>query len=209
MPIETRMSAAEAGKHITGLARFMAPLADPAAMTKPLQDWGEYMLVRTDVLFATGSRDGVRWARLADSTKAGRKARGIGHARPLDATGDLRRSIRTATVSSFDGLTQRVYTQHARAKIHHRGATIPAHRVEARGKALRFVVGGQVVYAKHADIPEFKIPSRTIIFISDRDHATSIRYVREYRLKLMRQAVKNAKAGSGGAVGISVGQVLA
>ena len=194
MPLDVQMPAGSAENSLNGLVRFLGNTADPNINRKPLDEWGEYMKVRTDLLFATGSRDGVNWKKLKPSTRESRRMRGIRHARILDVTGGIRRSIRAITVQSLDGLVSRVYSNHPRTKIHHRGAKIPARTlVPKNAQALRFSIGGQVVFARRADIPASEIPARPILFISDRDRSTAVRYIREHRLRLAREAVKKAK----------------
>lgn len=210
MPLDVTFNSRDAENRLTGLVRFLGNTASPNVNRKPLDEWGEYMQARTDLLFETGSRDGVRWDRLRESTKASRRLRGIKHAKVLQVTGGLRKSVRAITVQSLDGLTARIYSQHPRAKIHHRGANVPARTISARNaKALRFSVGGRVVFAKRVNVPAFEIPARPILFISDRDHATGLRYIREHRLKLTREAVRRGIRPAGAVVGIPRGAVLA
>jgi hypothetical protein len=49
------------------------------------------------------------------------------------------------------------------AAVHEFGATIPAHKVTAKGKALRFEIGGRVLFRKSVNIPEVTLPARAPI----------------------------------------------
>jgi phage gpG-like protein len=187
---EIRIDTDQAAKDLTTMARALK-IAGPAQLRKPLAHWGGYMLVRTDLLFATGSRDGVRWPRLKESTKASRRARGVKGASPLDATGALRRSIKTETVMGIGVPEQRVFSNNRLAAIHQEGALIGPRTIRPKtAKALRFVIGGQVVFARKADIKFTEIPARPIVFISRRDRETATRYVREHVQTLIRRAIK-------------------
>ena len=184
-----QFSAHEIQKGLSGIARFIQ-FDNPNELRKPLLDWNEYMEVRTDVLFATGERDGVRWQRLKPSTKASRRLMGVGHSRPLEVTGGLRRSIRTKVVQGLRGLTAVLESKSPLARIHHGGASVGAHEVRpTKAKVLRFSVGGSIVFAAKVNIPAFEIPARPILFISERDELTAIRYVRTYTLKAMKKMV--------------------
>jgi phage gpG-like protein len=46
------------------------------------------------------------------------------------------------------------------AAAHEFGADIPAHKVVAKGKALRFQIGDRVLYRKSVNIPEVHLPAR-------------------------------------------------
>jgi phage gpG-like protein len=174
----------------------------PAQNRPPLNEWAEYMKERTDILFATGERDGVRWARLSPSTKAGRRLVGNRSTLILQRTGKLRKSIRAKVMrdkegnTGLGGLSVKVYTQHPLARIHHSGATIKGRMiVPRRARALRFAVGSKVVFARRVYIlRKTKIPARPILFISERDHKTAIRYITQHRTKLAREAIAKAKA---------------
>lgn len=207
--IVARFGIDDAIPELTGMVRFLAS-ADPNVDAPALEDWADFMRVRTELLFATGARDGVRWARLKPSTLAGRRDQGIRGAAILQRTGALRRSIEARVVQSPAGLTAKITSDDQKARIHHRGASVSARTIYPKNaKALRFVSGGKVFFARRASIPAFEIPSRPILFISDRDHATGLKYVREHRLKLIRQAIRKGKHGGAVPTGIPLGEVLA
>lgn len=180
-------------KELDGFARFFKS-DNLQAMKKPLTDWRDYMLVRTDLLFATGSRDNVKWPRLKASTKEGRKKKALGHVRPLEVTGELRHSIKGNLVFQVNSIDVLLGTNDPKAQIHHGGAHVPAKTIKPKkAKVLHFTVGGKDVFATKVDIPAFDIPARPIVFISEKDHATAVRYVREQQFKLMRTAFPKAK----------------
>ncbi len=54
--------------------------------------------------------------------------------------------------------------------VHEFGATIPAHKITASGKALRFKIGERIIFRKSVNIPEVTLPARAPIQrgISDR-----------------------------------------
>ena len=49
------------------------------------------------------------------------------------------------------------------AAVHEFGATIPAHKITAKGKALRFQIGERVLFRKSVNIPEVTLPARAPI----------------------------------------------
>lgn len=78
-------------------------------------------------------------------------------------TGRLRSSITSDAQIQPDGseFTGRVGSNVKYAAIHEMGGVIPAHRVVPRkAHALRFIVAGQVVFARYADIPAITMPAR-------------------------------------------------
>lgn len=50
------------------------------------------------------------------------------------------------------------------AAIHEYGGTIPAHEIFAKNaQALRFMIGGKIVFAKSVQIPDVKMPERSFM----------------------------------------------
>jgi phage gpG-like protein len=79
-------------------------------------------------------------------------------------TGRLRRSINYKTKRVGNLFEATVGTNVAYGKTHELGLTIPAHIVEARhAKALRFQIGGKIVFAKRVNIPAVKMPQRSFL----------------------------------------------
>lgn len=64
-------------------------------------------------------------------------------------TGTLRRSIMSQVVEDGDYITGSLYSNVRYARIHEEGGIVPAHIIRARfARALRFVVGGKVLFRK-------------------------------------------------------------
>ena len=64
-------------------------------------------------------------------------------------TGTLRRSIMNQVVEDGDYVTGSLYSNVRYARIHEEGGIVPAHIIRARYRmALRFVVGGKVLFRK-------------------------------------------------------------
>ncbi len=87
-------------------------------------------------------------------------------------TGRLRRSLRrTKATIVGDGVVSAIGTNVKYMGPHEFGATTKPHTIRAKaGKALRFGIGGKVVFRKSVKHPGSKIPARRPIFrgIEDR-----------------------------------------
>lgn len=103
------------------------------------------------------------WTPLARSTLANRRGTS---ARILRDTGRLQNSI----TSRIENRSIIVGTHVLYARIHQEGGTIQIPEVRARpGKVLRFVVGGQVVYARRARAHSVRIPARPYLLLQESD----------------------------------------
>ena len=111
MPLDVRFDSRDMELHLKGLVRFLGNMSDPNVNRKPLDEWGAYMRTRTDLLFETGSRDGVNWRKLSDSTKAGRRLRGIRHSKILQVSGDLTLSSGVQVVLTGGARPENVFWQ--------------------------------------------------------------------------------------------------
>jgi phage gpG-like protein len=79
-------------------------------------------------------------------------------------SGRLRRSINYKITKDGDTTTASVGTNVVYAKTHEYGLTIPAHIVRARrGKALKFMAGGKMMFRKQVSIPAVKMPERSFL----------------------------------------------
>lgn len=79
-------------------------------------------------------------------------------------TGRLRRSINYSVDYANSKTTAIVGTNVEYAGIHEFGGVIPARIVYPKKKsALKFTVGGKVVFAKRANIPAVKMPQRSFL----------------------------------------------
>jgi phage gpG-like protein len=79
-------------------------------------------------------------------------------------SGRLRRSITWRGFKDANSSTVTVGTNVKYAKTHELGLTIPAHIVRARrGKALKFMVGGKLLFRKQVRIPAVKMPKRSFL----------------------------------------------
>ncbi len=75
--------------------------------------------------------------------------------------GRLRASITSAIEGSGRTLVGRLGASVIYARIHELGGTIPAHEVRAKKrKALRFEIGGQVIFRRVVHIPPITMPPR-------------------------------------------------
>lgn len=91
-------------------------------------------------------------------------------------TGRLRRSIHYQMATSTNKVEATVGTNVEYGRTHELGLTIPAHIIEAkRAKALRFQVGGKIVFAKRVNIPAKKMPRRSFLEASLQQMAPEIR----------------------------------
>lgn len=176
-------------KELSGLLKTSTVDDRPA-----MASFGEYMLVRTGQLFESGQRDGVKWAPLTPKTIESRQNAGYKGTQPLNRTGALKGSIKFRVVKQIGLYVTRVYTRQFPAGIQHRGASIPAHEIRPkRAKALRFVSGGKVIFAKKVTIPAFKIPARPILFFSERDRRTAIDHIRKGRIQAIKRTMPRAR----------------
>lgn len=79
-------------------------------------------------------------------------------------TGRLRRSIHYTLENTTNRSTAIVGTNVEYAAIHEFGGTIPAHVIFPKNKqALKFMMGGQVVFAKRVNIPAVTMPQRSFL----------------------------------------------
>jgi len=90
-------------------------------------------------------------------------------------TGRLRRSIHYELDKQSNRVTATVGTNVEYAKTHELGLTIPAHIIQPkRAKALRFEMGGRIVFAKRVNMPAKKMPQRSFLEASLRQMAPEI-----------------------------------
>lgn len=79
-------------------------------------------------------------------------------------TGTLRSRITHTVERRRTEFVGRLGTNVKYAPPHELGATIPPHTIRPRrSKALRFLVGGQVVFARFANIPAITLPPRPFL----------------------------------------------
>ncbi len=82
----------------------------------------------------------------------------------LQDTTTLRRAWRVVAVSS-DGVT--VGNDREYAAVHHGGGRTGPRVIEASGRALRFVIGGRVIFRKRVRHPGSDIPKRRALPVYD------------------------------------------
>lgn len=76
-------------------------------------------------------------------------------------TNRLRQSMRaTKSVISGQGVSSSIGSNVEYAAAQEFGATIPAHKVTAKGKALAFHIGDRLIFRKSVNIPEITLPAR-------------------------------------------------
>lgn len=81
-------------------------------------------------------------------------------------SGDLRASINQEVLQTSSGVTARVFSSGdvKYAAIHEYGGTIPAHEIlPNKAQALRFEVGGNVIFARRVWMPDVKMPERSFL----------------------------------------------
>jgi phage gpG-like protein len=195
MSLETSLDSAQAQRRLTRVDQALGRTTDPAVLRPAFVDWLAYMDEGKERLFETGKRGNITWARLASSTKAGRRASGVGHSKPLNVTGGIKRSIKSTIKIEGGKIVGTQSSDHPLARIHHKGARIPA-RTNVRpknAKALTFMVGSERVFvARVKKIPAAIIPARPILFITETDRATAMRFIRKYHLAAIEKAVRRA-----------------
>lgn len=133
-----------------------------------LEDVKGRLLLSTQQNFTAGGRP-RSWTPLAASTLANRRG---SSARILRDTGRLQNSI-TGRIEQRSVL---IGTNVLYARIHQEGGTVRVPEVRPRtAKVLRFVVGGQVVYARRARAHTVRIPARPYLLLQESDKA----YIRD------------------------------
>jgi hypothetical protein len=97
--------------------------------------------------------------------------------RPLQVrTGKLLASITRIFRQRGPVIEAGVASSHPAAGALEYGGTRAAHRIEARaGKALRFTIGGQVLYRRYADIPPVILPPHPFLTPSVRRAGRTLR----------------------------------
>lgn len=184
MTLEYRLSSSQISPFLKGVIDSMG--LGPNELHPPMEQWGRYYLGEMPGMFRRSGRGDVHWPRLAASTRASYRAKGIQGALPLFRTGEILHSIKAGAVSGFGTSELRVSSDDWLAKLHHHGALIPAHTIVPKNaKALRFRSGGAWVFAKKVNIPFTEIPERPILFITAQDQAKAETILRTYLLKKM------------------------
>lgn len=92
-------------------------------------------------------------------------------------TGALKRSIQSDVMDGGDVITGRVYSAAPMpyARIHEYGGKTKAHIIEAiNGQALRFEIGGKVIYRKSVNHPGSTMPERSYLRSSLEDYRENI-----------------------------------
>jgi hypothetical protein len=109
-------------------------------------------------------------------------------------TGRLMASIHRVLRQRGPVMEAGVASSHPAAGALEYGGTRPPRRIEARGQALRFTIGGQVVYRKYADIPAVVLPPHPFLTPSVRRAGRTLRS--DVRTELKR-AVSGVLGGQG------------
>lgn len=80
-------------------------------------------------------------------------------------TGNLRSSIQNTVIDSAQKIVGKVYSAGdvKYAGIHEFGGKTPPHVIEAKGKALAFMMGGKQVFAKRVNHPGSTMPERSFL----------------------------------------------
>ncbi len=132
--------------------------------------------------FREEGTDVVKWKPLAPLTIAlRRKGRKKASPKILQDTGYLKNSIYPIFTKDMAS----VGTNVEYAKLHQFGGTskVPAMFIEpVRKKALRFVIGGKVIFSKYANIPEriAKVPARPFLWLRKEYKERILNLVRRY-----------------------------
>jgi phage virion morphogenesis protein len=162
--------------NVTPVMQKLGSLSQKLDGLRPLlEDVRGRLLLSTQQNFTAGGRP-RSWTPLAASTIASR--RGTSH-RILRDTGRLQNSI----TSRVENRSVIVGTNVVYARIHQEGGTVSVPEIRPRrASVLRFVVHGQVVYARRARAHSVRIPARPYLLLQESDK-TYIRNAIERHLK--------------------------
>lgn len=152
----------------SGMQRATAKILKKLATPEPaLKEIGLDMMLSINKNFETQGRP-QRWTDLSEATKAARRNKNKSKILILQDTGRLRSSIGYQIINEGQGVAVGTNVEYGR--YHQFGANLPAMTITPkRAKALRFMVGGKVVYAKRANIPARKLPQRQFLLFQDED----------------------------------------
>jgi len=146
-------------------------------LEKPLKEWGIYMLGQTNDTFVNGGRGSVVWPPLSEMTLAMRKASGkrVNPRRMLQATGLLKKSIKTEHFKRGSTDAQTLFTRVPYARIHQDGGTVT---LPARATV------------PEAERKQAKVPQRQFLFILRGDERHAARLFIEHARKAMPPNVR-------------------
>jgi phage gpG-like protein len=186
--LEYTLRSDDVSPFLTGIIKSMG--LGPVELKAPLEKWGKYYLAQIPPMFRRSGRGGIRWASLSPSTRANYRARGIQGSLPLFRTGAMMRSIKAEGGVGFGNYEMKISSDDPNIGFHQGGSHLPARTIHAKGKALRFRVGGKWVYARKVNIPAAEIPARPVLFITEQDNEKAIELVRAQITKLINAGYK-------------------
>lgn len=157
------MPAVRVTVNVTPVLQTLGSLSQQLDGLRPLlEDVKGRLLLSVQQNFTAGGRP-RNWTPLAASTLANRRGTS---ARILRDTGRLQNSI----TGRIENRRVIVGTNVVYARIHQEGGTVRVPEIRARpGKVLRFVVGGQVVYARRVSAHTVRIPARPYLLLQEGD----------------------------------------
>lgn len=121
---------------------------------RALEYAAEAMDYENELTVAHIQRDYLSFPRTGPSTPIGCRVQ----------TNRLRSSLRASpAVITGEVINSAIGSNMAYAAAQEFGATIPAHKVTAKGGALRFKIGERVIFAKSVNIPEITLPARGFV----------------------------------------------
>jgi phage gpG-like protein len=141
---------------------------------------GEYVVTVSRLAFRRQADPvtGGRWAPLADSTIESRRNRSRSGTKILQDTTEMKDSVH---VVSAEAKAVTVGSHLPRARVHNEGASIPGMVIRPkRASALRFTIGGKVVFAKSARIGPRRIVQRRFLGVARKDVFEAARIVQRY-----------------------------
>src|SRR3972149_2296043 len=164
-------------KQVARIGKIMKKLErEGSSAEAPLKKFGIWMMQETGKTFRAGGRGPIKWTPLSEMALAMRKHRG-GGANPkriLQLTGNLMQNVRHAVEKMRYGWDSRLFNPTPYAPMHQFGGEIHSPSkviVPKKAKALRFIIGGKVIFAKRVVIPAMtrKVPKRQFLFFLPRD----------------------------------------
>lgn len=161
---------------------------------KPLKVVALFMDRQTQKAFDEGGRESDKWDPLSPYTLAMREHAGRGRnpKKILQVSGTLRGSVKFELLDWKSNRAVHGYTRTPYAdKLQHGGkGKIEAVTIVPKNKkALRFVIDGEVIFAKRVHIParETTNPARPFLKIYDRDIEFAVDALTEFRDEIVRK----------------------
>jgi len=173
-----------------------------------------FMEAQTDRTFESGGRGDVEWAPLAEMTLSMRRSRRRGEnpKKILQLRGTLRSSIKSTVRKKRSAMAMVLFSRVPYAGIHQDGGTVttPAQTIRPRKRrradqkgartpikkrALRFEIGGKVIFVKSVNMPEVTrtVPQRQFMFFTTEDVDKATDLLIDHAVEIANESVKKSK----------------